>query len=318
MLPEKPWSRLHVDHAINFMGSNWLVLIDAYSKYPCIHPTGSTSAKTTTNLLEEDFANFGYPHTVVSDNATTFKSEEFQNWCKERGIVHLTGAPFHPAKNGGAERLIQTFKQALRKSSLPPREALQQFLMQYRRTPLSDGYQYSPSELLNGRQIRTKIDVLLPSPAHIAQGCQAREATKSQEREINQSEKVSKVIEAFKVGSPCYALYCGPRCNKNPRWVPAIVTKVFGTRNFNVRVCPKGPTWRRHIEQLQPRHGTEEDKDPGEIYPVNSDTPQNESEALTDETTDTSQEPPISTIEYGPENPRRSQRKRKKKVPYVG
>ena len=30
MLPEKPWSRLHIDHAINFMGSNWLVLIDAY------------------------------------------------------------------------------------------------------------------------------------------------------------------------------------------------------------------------------------------------------------------------------------------------
>ena len=32
MLPEKPWSRLHLDHAINFMGSNWLVLTDAYTK----------------------------------------------------------------------------------------------------------------------------------------------------------------------------------------------------------------------------------------------------------------------------------------------
>ncbi|KAG8233479.1 hypothetical protein J437_LFUL014361, partial [Ladona fulva] len=34
ILPEKPWSRLHMDHAINFLGTNWLVLIDAYSKYP--------------------------------------------------------------------------------------------------------------------------------------------------------------------------------------------------------------------------------------------------------------------------------------------
>ena len=50
--------------------------------------------------------------------------------------------------------------------------------MQYRRIPLSLGY--SPSELLNGRQIRAKIDVLQPSPAHIAQGKQAKEATKSQ------------------------------------------------------------------------------------------------------------------------------------------
>ena len=39
MMPEKPWSRLHLDHAINFLGRNWLVLVDAYSKYPCIHPT---------------------------------------------------------------------------------------------------------------------------------------------------------------------------------------------------------------------------------------------------------------------------------------
>ena len=32
ILPEKPWSRVHVDHAINFMGSNWLVIVDAHSK----------------------------------------------------------------------------------------------------------------------------------------------------------------------------------------------------------------------------------------------------------------------------------------------
>ena len=149
MLPEKPWSRLHLDHAINFMGKDWLVITDAYSKYPCIHPTSSTSTRATLDLLEEDFAHFGFPHTLVTDNAPTFTSEEFQHWCKERGITHLTGAPYHPATNGTAEHLVQTFKQALRKSSLPPKRALQEFLMQYRRTPTSCGF--SPSELLNSR-----------------------------------------------------------------------------------------------------------------------------------------------------------------------
>ena len=145
MMPEKPWSRLHLDHAINFLGRNWLVLVDAYSKYPCIHPTTSTSSKSTTAILEQEFAHFGYPHTLVTDNATTFMSQEFQAWCKQRGIVHLTGAPYHPATNGAAERLIQSFKQALRKSLLPPKEALQEFLMQYRRIPFASGL--SPSEL---------------------------------------------------------------------------------------------------------------------------------------------------------------------------
>ena len=78
MLPEKPWSRVHIDHAINFLGTNWLLITDAYSKYPCIHPTTSTSTKTTTDLLEIDFAHFGYPHTLVTDNATTFTSKNFR------------------------------------------------------------------------------------------------------------------------------------------------------------------------------------------------------------------------------------------------
>ena len=87
MMPEKPWSRLHLDHAINFLGRNWLVLVDAYSKYPCIHPTTSTSSYSTTDILEQEFAHFGYPHTLVTDNATTFMSQEFKASCKQRGIV---------------------------------------------------------------------------------------------------------------------------------------------------------------------------------------------------------------------------------------
>ena len=258
MMPEKPWSRLHLDHAINFLGRNWL---DAYSKYPCIHPTTSTSSKSTTAILEQEFAHFGYPHTLVTDNATTFMSQEFQAWCKQRGIVHLTGAPYHPATNGAAERLIQSFKQALRKSSLPPKEALQEFLMQYRRISFASGL--SPSELLNGRRIRTKIDTLVPSIPHLLQGRQSRQASKHSNAE--DSEVVSKVEHHYSLGDPCYALYFGPRRDRDPRWVPAIVTKVHGTRSVNVRVIPRGPTWRRHLDQLRPRYGSDQDDDPCEI-----------------------------------------------------
>ena len=261
MMPEKPWSRLHLDHAINFLGRNWLVLVDAYSKYPCIHPTTSTSSKSTTAILEQEFAHFGYPHTLVTDNATTFMSQEFQDWCKQRGIVHLTGAPYHPATNGAAERLIQSFKQALRKSSLPPKEALQEFLMQYRRIPFASGL--SPSELLNGRRIRTKIDTLVPSIPHLLQGRQSKQASKHSNTE--DSEVVSKVEHHYSLGDPCYALYFGPRRDRDPRWVPAIVTKVHGTRSINVRVIPRGPTWRRHLDQLRPRYDSDQDDDPCEI-----------------------------------------------------
>ncbi|RUS91013.1 hypothetical protein EGW08_001230 [Elysia chlorotica] len=159
--PDKPWSRVHIDHAINFRGHNWLVMVDAFSKYPCVHLMSSISTKATTRKLDEDFAHFGYPHAIVTDNAACFSSAEFQTWCEQRGIQHLHGAPYHPETNGAAERLVQTFKQSLKKSDLPPADALQEFLMHYRRTPLASGS--SPSELLNGRQIRTKLDVIVPA-----------------------------------------------------------------------------------------------------------------------------------------------------------
>ena len=76
------------------MGSNWLVLIDAYSKYPCIHGTTSTSTKSTISIFEENFTHFGYPHTIVTDNAASFTQKNFKNVVKTEELftllVHLT------------------------------------------------------------------------------------------------------------------------------------------------------------------------------------------------------------------------------------
>lgn len=311
MVPEKPWSRLHLDHAINFMGSNWLILVDAYSKYPCIHPTQSTSTKATIDLLEQDFSHFGYPHTIVTDNATCFTSEEFKQYCKERGIIHLTGAPYHPSTNGAAERMVQTFKQALKKSSQLPKKALLDFLQQYRRTPAASGF--SPSELLNGRQIRTKIDALLPSPAHITQAQQTKQVA---------SENFRRPIHNFKVGDPCYTLYFGPRRTNDPRWIPAVVIKKSGTRSVQVRPIPHGGVWRRHIDQLRPRYASTEDDEPGDEYsfaPSASEVPDSDEQSADTTTSTTSQpsiEVPPQSPAYGPGNPRRSQRTRKQRQFY--
>ena len=102
--------------------------------------------------------------------------------------MHLPGVPYHLATNGAAT---------------PIKVSLQRFLMQYRRTPLLCGY--SPSELLNGRQMRTAIDVLIPSPAHQAQERQSKQAAKAVQRLAGRSGP------QYRVGTPCYALYCGPR-----------------------------------------------------------------------------------------------------------
>ena len=125
--------------------------------------------------------------------------------------------------------------------------------MQCRRTPLPCGY--SPSELLTGRQIRTKIDVLLPSPAHIAQKKQVNQ----NHRTIKEGSEDSN--NPYKEGMLCYALVCGPKNNGKPHWVPATIARVIGARSVTVRVVTGGQIWRRHVDQLRPRHGNTSTKD---------------------------------------------------------
>eukprot|EP00731_Ephydatia_muelleri_P008998 Em0004g1336a len=116
--------------------------------------------------------------------------------------------------------------------------ALQEFLMQYGLPSDSPGSGIFLKRVPQQSPNKEQIDFLLPSPAHIFQGRQTREATKSQAEEIN--DQPATVHHIFKVGTPYYALYWGPRRDKDPSWVPAVVTKVFETRSVNVQVFPKG------------------------------------------------------------------------------
>lgn len=199
-----PWSQTHLDHAINFMGTNWLVIVDAYSTYLCIHATLSITAKAIMYLMEKVFAHFGYPHTIVSDNSTSLWCEELHEWCRKRGITHLTGASYPPATNCVAKRLVQSFKQALRKSALLPQATLNEILMHYRRTPLE--YGYSPNKLMNGQQMQYRIAVLLLSSAHLAYG-----------KQWKTKEWIDKLAtkDQDKMGAVCYDMYCGPVKTEN-------------------------------------------------------------------------------------------------------
>ena len=68
---------------------------------------------------------------LMTDNATTFQFQEFQVWCKQWGTIHLTEVPYHQITNNTAKCLIKSFKQTLRKSLVPPKKALQEFLVQH-------------------------------------------------------------------------------------------------------------------------------------------------------------------------------------------
>ena len=115
--PTCPWACIHIDHAGPFLGKQFLVLVDAYSKWLEVVPVPSLTSETTIRTLRGIFATHGLPELIVSDNGPSFTSKEFHEFVQRNGIRHVKCSPYHPASNGQAERAVQTFKEGLKKHS---------------------------------------------------------------------------------------------------------------------------------------------------------------------------------------------------------
>ena len=74
-------------------------------------------------------------------------------------------AAYHPKSNGLAERAVKIVKDGLKKMSEGTIEdRIARFLFTYRITPQSTT-QMSPAELLMGRRLRSRLDLLKPNLA---------------------------------------------------------------------------------------------------------------------------------------------------------
>ncbi len=236
MRPSAPWERVHVDYAGPFLQSCFLIVVDAYSKWPEVFivpssQTGGTSSSATIDRLAECFARFGCPVTLVSDNGPQFTSREFVEFCRNNCIKQLHSAPYFPQSNGQAERFVQTIKRALKIAMLenpsePVHRKLQRFLMAYRRAPVLPSGE-SPSQLMLNRRIRTRIDVLRGGEAPKSSGV---------------SEKIEEGATVwFKVF----------HCARN--WERGIVLRRIGNVMFDIRDT-NGQVQRRHLSQIRKDH----------------------------------------------------------------
>ncbi|XP_064466262.1 uncharacterized protein K02A2.6-like [Ornithodoros turicata] len=162
-LPNNPWERLHADFAGPFNGNTFLIVVDSFSKWPEVVPVSSMTVASTCRHLRTMFATHGIPHTLVTDNAPTFTSAEFEAFLRNNGVQHILSPAYHPASNGQAERTVQTVKQELRKrQSGDLSTRLARILLTLRTTPSSTTGR-SPAELLMRRKLRTILDLVYPS-----------------------------------------------------------------------------------------------------------------------------------------------------------
>jgi len=227
-----PFERVHIDFAGPFLGHVFLVMVDAYTKWPEVHITKNMLASNTISKCREIFTNFGLPQTVVSDNGRTFISKEFQDFLKGNGICHKKTAPYHPATNGLAERFVQTMKQALYKLNTTDSNVkvnLQKFLFHYRLTPHPE-LNKSPAEAMFGRKLRSRLDLMFPKIK--ANKC------------INDDLFVSKI---FKEGE---RVAVREYLDKTVKWRFGYVIAKLGKLHYKVKL-DDGRLWKRHIDQMR-------------------------------------------------------------------
>lgn len=225
--PKGPWERIHIDYTGPVAGL--LIIVDAYSKWLEVKTTNSTTIQATTSIMEELFANYGVPVTVVSDNGTQFTSMEFKSFLQKSGVkFHKFIAPYHPASNGQAERYVQTVKDALKTMATTPRSLqhnLNKFLYQYRKAPHTTTNQ-SPAQLFFERTIRTKLDLVRPDEKH-----------------ENYSEATNSTFREFQFTQKVYFLQGNPRINK---WISGTIVTRLGDLHYELD--HQGKRFKRHID----------------------------------------------------------------------
>ena len=105
-----------MDYNGSFKGEMLLVVVDAFSKWFKVATMKQTTSTVTIQKLREIFAQHGLLDMLVSDNGTNFASEEFAEFLRSNGIIHVNTGLYHPSSYGLAERAVHTVKEGIIKT----------------------------------------------------------------------------------------------------------------------------------------------------------------------------------------------------------
>ena len=108
-LPNRPWSKIGCD-LFNIHNKDYLITMDYYSNFYEIDHLIDTKSLMVVNALRTQFARYGIPAMVISDNGPQFCSVEFQCFSTTWGFEHITSSPAYPQSNGKAEQAVKTAK----------------------------------------------------------------------------------------------------------------------------------------------------------------------------------------------------------------
>ena len=242
--PLRPWTRIHIDFAGPVQGKMLLIAVDAHSKWIEAQPMTTTTAKATIEQLRVMFARWGIPETIVSDNGPQFVSHEYEDFCRLNGTRRVLVAPYHPSSNGLAERAVKTVKQGIAKlteGSL--QDKISRFLYSYRLTPHTTT-ERPPAELMIGRQLRSRLDLVKP---------QLEKRVQEKQQKQKETHDNHAKWRSFKEGEEVFAKnYSGT----GDKWLSGKIVQVTGPVSAVIELS-NGTRVKKHFDQIRKRETSE-------------------------------------------------------------
>lgn len=239
-LPDGPFQKVAIDIVGPFERATQdcrfaITMVDYYSKWPEVAFTSNVTTNTVTKFLASVFAREGNPLTLVSDNGPQFVSSAFADFLTERGIKHIRSSVYWPQANGAVERWNRVLKnciQVVEMQQLPWKQAVTDFLLNYRATPhATTGV--SPFELLRGRKMRTKLNTLPTTAAQDEKG------TMGIRDHVQRVQQKMKLYSDKKRGAKPPPFKCGDRVRvRKPMHVPKAGRKFTVPMLVNKKLGP--------------------------------------------------------------------------------
>jgi len=90
-----------------------LAILDGFSKFVIFHPVRKISSQVVVDNLEKScFPMYGIPQTIVTVNASVFRSKPLRFMCFRWAVDHITTTPYYPQASL-VERANRNLKSAL-------------------------------------------------------------------------------------------------------------------------------------------------------------------------------------------------------------
>ncbi|MCP3668320.1 MAG: transposase family protein, partial [Gammaproteobacteria bacterium] len=163
--PHRPWQKISIDitgpfHTAPKHQRYIVVTMWYFSKYPeVVLFTNDITSHKIIDWLEELFARYGNPDTVISDNGPQFLSVEFLEFLHAKNIHHQRFPVYTPMQNGLVEIFNRSLKygdQVINTQETSLKSGILTLLASFRSTATEHGQ--TPSELLFGWNIRIDFD----------------------------------------------------------------------------------------------------------------------------------------------------------------